>query len=40
MKKEKKYAEYLISAIFQHNNDSFKEVINIQENKSITLSFF
>jgi predicted transposase/invertase (TIGR01784 family) len=34
------YAEYLIDAIFQHNNDLLSKPINIQENKSITLSFF
>jgi hypothetical protein len=38
--KMKKYAEYLIDAILQHENDLLEETITIQENKSIKLSFF
>jgi hypothetical protein len=34
------YAEYLIDAVFQHNNELLDESIIIQENKSITLKSF
>jgi hypothetical protein len=38
--KMRTYAEYLIEAVLQHNNELLEESIIIQENKSITLRSF